>query len=221
MMETTERHGTRRDPLYDTARQAARRLTIGVPALHRLINIRVIPAQSVNGRRKIAKLVVGKLLASAYEIWPPEHQPHYSIEELRRLSGITVEEVAAELGLGRTAGYQGVRNHQVPAVKLPNLDRWVVPEDVVAQMEVYDLKNLPTAPLSDDECRSRWPACKAEEPAAYNDGAGEGTTRDQGNLLRGRALHVRLSPVLDAGRLSSRCHPNGPLVRTEKLVKSV
>jgi hypothetical protein len=145
MTETTERHLTSREPLYDNVREAARRLTIGVPALHRLINIRVMPVQSVNGRRKIAKLVIGKLLASAYEIWPPDHRPHYSIDELRRLSGITVEEVAAELGLGRTAGYEAVRNHQLPAVKLPNLNRWVVPEDVVGQMEAYDLKNLPTA----------------------------------------------------------------------------
>ena len=221
MTETTQRQPASCDRLYDTARQAACRLTIGVPSLHRLINTGLIPVRSLNGRCIIAKVVVGQLLASAYEIWPPELRPHYSVTELRRLSGITVEEVAAQLGLGRTAGYQAVRNRQIPARKLPNSDRWVVPEDVVAQMEVYDLKNLPTAPLSDDECRSRWPACKAEEPAAYNDGAGEGTTRDQGNLLRGRALHVRLSPVLDAGRLSSRCHPNGPLARTEKLVKSV
>jgi hypothetical protein len=175
MMETTERHRTSRDPLYDNVREAARRLTIGVPALHRLINIRVMPVQSVNSRRKIAKLIVGKLLASAYEIWPPEHRPHYSIEELRRLSGITVEDVAGQLGLGRTAGYQAVRNNQIPAVKLPNLNRWVVPEDVVAQMEAYDLKNLPTAPLSADECRSRPPDCKAEERVAYNEEAGEGT----------------------------------------------
>ena len=221
MTKTTERQAANRGLLEDTAREAARRLTIGVPALHRLISTRITPVQSFNGRRNIAKLVVGRLLASAYEIWPPERRPHYSVEELRQLSGITVEEVAAQLGLGRTAGYEAVRNHQIPARKLPNLDRWVVPEDVVAQMEVYDLKNLPTAPLSDDECRSRWPACKAEEPAAYNDGAGEGTTRDQGNLLRGRALHARLSPALAGGRLSSGCHPNGPLARTEKLVKSV
>jgi hypothetical protein len=79
-----------RDQRYDTVREAARRLTIGVPSLHRLINNRMTPVQCVNGRRKIAKLVVGQLLASAYEIWPPERRPHYSVEELRKLSGITV-----------------------------------------------------------------------------------------------------------------------------------
>ena len=162
MTEATKRQPASRDPLYDTARQAARRLTIGVPSLHRLINTQLIPCQSFNGRRKIAKLVVGQVLASAYEIWPPERRPHYSLEELRGLSGITVEEVAAQLGLGRTAGYQAVRNHQIPARKLPNSDRWVVPEDVVARMEAYDLANLPRAQLSEDLCQSRSPRSEAQ-----------------------------------------------------------
>ena len=162
MTEATKRQPASRDPLYDTARQAARRLTIGVPSLHRLINTQLIPCQSFNGRRKIAKLVVGQVLASAYEIWPPERRPHYSLEELRGLSGITVEEVAAQLGLGRTAGYQAVRNHQIPARKLPNCDRWIVPEDVVARMEAYDLAKLPRAQLSEDLCRSRSPQCEAK-----------------------------------------------------------
>src|SRR6516162_9792479 len=120
MTETAERQPASCDPLYDTACRAARRLTIGVAALHRLINAAVIPVQSFNGRRKIAKLVVGQVLASAYQIWPPERRPQYSVEQLRRLSGITVEEVAAQLGLGRTAGYEAVRKQQIPAIKLPN-----------------------------------------------------------------------------------------------------
>ena len=105
MTETSERQPTSRDPRYDTVREAARRLTIGVPALHRLINNRMIPVQCPHGWRKIAKLVVGRLLASAYENWPPERRPQYSVEALRKLAGITVEAVAAQLGLGRTAGY--------------------------------------------------------------------------------------------------------------------
>src|SRR6516164_11558048 len=112
-MVNNQRQRASGDPLYDSVRQAARRLTIGVPLLLCLIDSGVIPNQSFNGRRKIAKLVVGQLLASAYEIWPPERRPHYSLEELRGLSGITVEEVAAQLGLGRTAGYQAVRSHQI------------------------------------------------------------------------------------------------------------
>jgi hypothetical protein len=162
------------EPRYDTVREAARRLTIGVPALHRLINTRVIPIQSVSARRKIAKLVVGQLLASAYEIWAPERRPQYSVEELRKLSGITVEAVAAQLGLGRTAGYEAVRNHQIPARKLPNLDRWIVPEDVVAQMEAYDLGNLPPASLSADECRPCSPYCEGKDQVTDNEAAGEG-----------------------------------------------
>jgi hypothetical protein len=175
MTETTERQPASRDPLYDTAHQAARRLTIGVPALHRLINTRVMPVQSVNARRKIAKLVVGQLLASAYEIWPPDRRPQYSVEELRKLSGITVEAVAAQLGLGRTAGYEAVRNHQIPARKLPNLDRWVVPEDVVAQMEAYDLANFPRVSLSADGCRPGSPHCEGEDRVTDDEAVGEDT----------------------------------------------
>ena len=74
-MVNNQRQRASGDPLYDSVRQAARRLTIGVPLLLCLIDSGVIPNQSFNGRRKIAKLVVGQLLASAYEIWPPERRP--------------------------------------------------------------------------------------------------------------------------------------------------
>lgn len=161
-MGTSARQHASRDPLYDTVSQAARRLTIGVPTLHRLINAKVIPVQTFNGRRKIAKLVVGQLLASAYDIWSPERRPRYSLEGLRRLSGITVETVAAQVGLGRTAGYQAVRNQQIPATKLPNSDRWIVPADVVAQMETYDLGNLATEPNSGEPYRSLLPHAEVE-----------------------------------------------------------
>jgi hypothetical protein len=145
-MVNHQRQPDRADPLYDSVRQAARRLTIGVPLLLRLIDSGVIPTQSFNGRRKIAKLVVGELLASAYEIWPPERRPHYSVEELRRLSGIRVEEVASMLGLSRTSAYEAARKGQLPARKLPTSQRWIIPADVVAQMEAYDIGNLPPAP---------------------------------------------------------------------------
>ena len=174
MTRTSARQPTSRDPLYDTVRQAARRLTVGIPTLHRLINAKVIPAQTFNGRRKIAKLVVGQLLASAYDIWPPQRRPHYSVEELRKLSGITVEAVAAQLGLGRTGGYQAVRNRQIPAVKLPNSDRWIVPEDVVAQMEAYDLVNLPTAPMWEEPCRSSLSHSELQDGTTDDKAASEG-----------------------------------------------
>jgi hypothetical protein len=133
------------DPLYNSVRDVARRLCIGVPLLLRLIASGVIPTRSFNGRRKIAKLVVGQLLASSYEIWPPERRPHYSVEELRRLSGIRVEEVAAMLGLSRTSAYDAARKGQLPARKLPESDRWIIPADVAAQLEAYDIGNLPPA----------------------------------------------------------------------------
>jgi hypothetical protein len=161
MTKETRRQRADSDPLYEGVSQAARRLTIGVPAMHGLIKTGVIPARRLNGRHKIAKLAVGELLASAYEIWPPERRPHYSIDELRKLGGITVEKVAAQLGMGRTAGYDAVRNHQIPARKLPNIDRWIIPEDVVLRMEASDLGNLPPAPLSKDGQRSRSPHCEA------------------------------------------------------------
>jgi hypothetical protein len=152
------------DPLYDSVRQAARRLTIGVPLLHRLIDSAVIPTQSFNGRRKIAKLVVGQLLASAYEIWPPERRPHYSVEELRRLGGIRVEEVASMLGLGRTSGYEAARKRQIPARKLPDSDRWIIPEDVVRQMEASDIGNLPPA-IGEDRSRPGSQRSEVDDPA--------------------------------------------------------
>jgi excisionase family DNA binding protein len=110
----------RDDALYDTIRQAARRLTIAVPTLNRLIAAGVIPACRINGRHKIAKRVIGQLVASGYEVWPAERRPHYSAEELRKLSAIRVEQVAVRLGLGRSAAFEAVRNGQVPGRKLPN-----------------------------------------------------------------------------------------------------
>jgi hypothetical protein len=172
-MVNNQRQPVSGDPLYDTVRQAARRLTIGVPLLLRLIDSGVIPTQNFNGRRKIAKLVVGQLLASAYEIWPPERRPHYRVEELRRLGGVRVEEVASLLCLSRTSGYEAARKRQIPARKLPNCDRWIVPEDVVAQMEAYDIGNL--APVLQGEDRSRPGSQRSDvdNPAADDDGADE------------------------------------------------
>src|SRR5262249_28596013 len=138
------------DPLYDSVRDAARRLTIGVPLLLRLIAGRVIPTQSLNGRRKIAKLVAGQLLASSYEIWPPERRPHYGVEELRRLSGIRIEEVAAMLSLSRTSAYDAARKRQIPARKLPNSGRWIIPEDAVRQMEACDSASLPPSAIGEN-----------------------------------------------------------------------
>lgn len=68
MTKETRRQRADSDPLYEGVSQAARRLTIGVPAMHGLINTGVIPARRLNGRHKIPKLAVGELLASAYEI---------------------------------------------------------------------------------------------------------------------------------------------------------
>lgn len=161
----------RDDALYDSAREAARRLTIGVPTLHRMITAGAIPARSINGRRKIAKCVVGRLVASAYEVWPPERRPHYSVAELRKLSAIRVEQVAAQFALGRSAAFEAVRSHQIPGRKLPNTDRWIVPEDVVARMETYDLAELAAAPSH--PARSPHGAAEAsadEDQAASGDG---------------------------------------------------
>ena len=155
----------RDDALYDTVRHAARRLTIAVATLHRLINAGAIPARSINGRRKIAKRMVGKMVASAYEVWPPERRPHYSAEELRKLSAIRVEQVAAQLALGRSAAFEAVRNHQIPGRKLPGTDRWILPEDVVARMETHDLGSWALAPLSADRCEARSPHRAAEASA--------------------------------------------------------
>ena len=165
----------RDDALYDTVRQAARRLTIGVPTLHRLITAGPIPARSINGRRKIAKCVVGQLVASAYEVWPPERRPHYSVEELRKLSAIRVEQVAAQLALGRSAAFEAVRNHQIPGRKLPITDRWIVPEDVVARTEANDLGELAATPAHTDRCQAHSPdgtaqAAKAAAPDSRDAG---------------------------------------------------
>ena len=171
-MVNNQRQRASGDPLYDSVRQAARRLTNGVPLLLCLIDSGVIPNQSFNGRRKIAKLVVGQLLASAYEIWPPERRPQYSVEELRRLSGVRVEEVASLLGLSRSSGYEAARKRQIPARKLPNSDRWIIPEDVVAQMEAYDIANLP-ALQGEDRPEPSSQRCDVDGPQADDEGAGE------------------------------------------------
>jgi hypothetical protein len=112
-----------------------------------------------------AKIVVGQLLARAYEIWPPEYRPQYTPEELRRLAGITVEEVAAQLGIGRSGAYEAVRNFQIPAIQLPSTDRWVVPEDAAARMEAYDLRNFTLMSLPEDRREVQPLKSEADDPA--------------------------------------------------------
>jgi hypothetical protein len=146
-MAEQQRHAGYCDPFYDTARETAQRLTTAVATVHRLVNARVIPTRSTTGRRKIPKLWAGQLLASAYEIWPEELRPHYTAEELRRLRGIRLEQLALQLGLGRSAAYMAVHRREIPARRLPKSDRWIIPEDAVKQMEVYDLGNFSTALL--------------------------------------------------------------------------
>ena len=153
------------DPLYERARQTAVRLTTTVATVHRLINEEVIPARSINGSRKIAKLVIGLLLASAYEIWPPEYRPQYTPEELRRLAGITVEAVAEQLGMGRSSAYKAVGNHEIPAIQLPGTDRWVVPEDAAARMEAYDLRNFTLMSLPEHRQEVQPLNSEADDPA--------------------------------------------------------
>ncbi|MGA8756869.1 MAG: hypothetical protein WB611_11155 [Stellaceae bacterium] len=130
------------DALYESPRETAGRLTTTGVIVSRLVNEKVIPARSINGSRKIPKLATGLLLASAYEIWPPEYRPQYTPEELRQLAGITIEAIAEQLGMGRSSGYKAVGNHEIPAIQLPGSDRWVVPADAAARMEAYDLRNF-------------------------------------------------------------------------------
>jgi hypothetical protein len=152
------------DPLYETTRQTAGRLTTSVATVHRLINEEVIPARSINGSRKIPKLATGLLLASAYEIWPPEYRPQYTPEELRRLAGITVEEVAAQLGICRTGAYEAV-GQEIPAIELPSTDRWVVPEDAAVRMEAYDLRNFTLMSLPEHRQEVQPLESEADDPA--------------------------------------------------------
>ena len=140
------------DSLYEALTEAARRLKIGTPLVHALIYAGVIPARPISGRTKIAKVVTGQLLASCYDVWPPEMRPHYSDEELRRLRGTTAEQVGEQLGLGHTATYQALHNHHIPARRLPDTDRYIIPEDVVRRMEAYDLAILAAGPLSNEIC---------------------------------------------------------------------
>jgi len=152
------------DPLYETARQTAGRLTTSVTTVHRLINEEVIPARSINGSRKIPKLATGLLLARAYEIWPPEYRPQYTPEELRRLAGITVEAVAPQLGISRTGAYEAV-GHEIPAIQLPGTDRRVVPEDAAVRMEAYDLKNFTLMSLPEHRQEDQPLESEADDPA--------------------------------------------------------
>jgi hypothetical protein len=68
---------------------------------------------------------------------------------LRRLGGITIEEVAAQLGISRTGAYDAA-GHEIPPTQLPNTDRWVVPEDAAVRMEAYDLRNFTLMSLPED-----------------------------------------------------------------------
>jgi hypothetical protein len=190
----TANHRARRvssDPLYETARQTAGRLTTSVATVHRLINEEVIPARSINGSRKIPKLATGLLLASAYEIWPPEYRPQYTPEELRRLTGITVEAVAPQLGISRTGAYEAVR-HEIPAIQLPGTDRWVVPEDAAVRMEAYDLRNFTPMSLPEHGQEVQPLESEADDPATDDEVVAEDAAnvsevqpRDLGRGTRG------------------------------------
>ena len=178
------------DPLYETAAQTAGRLTTTVATVHRLINGEVFPARSISGR-KIAKIVVGQLLASAYQIWPPEYRPQYTPEELRGLAGITVEEVAAQLGIGRSGAYEAVRNHQIPAIQLPGTDRWVIPADAAAQMEAYDLKNFTLMSSREDRREVQPLKSEADDPATGEEVVAEDAADGREVELRDLGLGTR------------------------------
>lgn len=73
-------------------------------------------------------------MAGAYEIWPLEDRPRYMKEELESLSAISIDDLAREIGLKRSATYDAVKAGRIPAIKIGK--RYCTPSDVVQRL--YD-----------------------------------------------------------------------------------
>jgi excisionase family DNA binding protein len=82
----------------------------------------------------------GRLLATAYNSWPPEDRPVYTQEELETLSAISIAELERQLGWKRTRTYDWVKKGRIPSIRISG--RYCVPEDVVQRMHDRAYKGL-------------------------------------------------------------------------------
>jgi excisionase family DNA binding protein len=93
------------------------------------LRARITPNVRFGNQYKVPVDAPGRILACAYEIWPLDDRPSYTIEELESLRAISIDELARQIGLKRSATYDAVKAGRIPATKIGK--RYCIPEDVV------------------------------------------------------------------------------------------
>jgi excisionase family DNA binding protein len=122
--------------------QTGKRLGLGRWATLNAVRSGTIPHLPMGPHDKIYKIPVdapGRLLASAYECWPPEDRPLYTLEEFETLSAISIDELALQLGWKRSATYDRVKAGRIPRIKIG--ERYCVPNDVAQRLHDYAYKH--------------------------------------------------------------------------------
>jgi hypothetical protein len=115
--------------------QAGKRLGLGRSATFNALHARIIPFLPMGPQNKIYKIPAdapGRLLAGAYECWPPEDRPSYTLEELESLRAIQINELARQLGWKRSATYEMVKASRIPRIRING--RYCIPDDVAQRL---------------------------------------------------------------------------------------
>jgi excisionase family DNA binding protein len=118
--------------------QAGKRLLLGTSATGKALLVGIIACLPMGPNDKTYKIPIdapGRLLATAYNSWPLEHRPVYTQEDFERLSAISVDELARQLGWKRSVTYDWVKKGRIPSIRIGK--RYCIPEDVVQRMHDY------------------------------------------------------------------------------------
>ena len=133
-MSDTEMSRTEQRPPWLNVEQTAKRLRLSRSVTFSALRAGTVPHVRFGNQYKVPVDAPGRMLARAYEIWPAEDQPSYTIGELESLCAISIDELARQIGLKRSATYDAVKNGRIPAIKIGK--RYCIPEDVVGRL--YD-----------------------------------------------------------------------------------
>jgi hypothetical protein len=123
---------TEQRPPWLNVEQTANRLGLSRSATLNALRARIIPNVRFGYQYKVPVDAPGRILARAYEIWPPEDRPSYTIEELESLCAISIDELARQIGLGRSASYDALKTSRIPVIRI--IKRYCIPEDVVQRL---------------------------------------------------------------------------------------
>jgi hypothetical protein len=122
--------------------QAGERLCLGIWATRNALRDGIIPFLPMGAHDNIFKIPVdapGRLLARAYECWPVEYRPVYTLDQLERLKAIHITDLIVQLGWRRSTVYDQVKAWRIPRFQINR--RYCIPEDVVQRMHDYAFRH--------------------------------------------------------------------------------